>query len=226
MFDFDVFLLHDAPLTLREVLFAFVVTLVLTQIIATVYIWTFRGMSYTRSYVLAIVVGGVVATMMMLAINNNVAAGLGIAGSLAFVRFRTSVRDPRDMVFVFAALGAGVASGLRAHMIAIVGTSAFCFATIVLTLVEFGSVRQFDGLLRFVASSESDQHDLGDILKRFTRRFALVTMREVHQGAALEYAYHVKMRGSEAKRDLVRMLQGTEGVDDVSYLDQEDTVEI
>lgn len=226
MFDFDVFMLHDAPLTLREVLFAFVVTLVLTQIIATVYIWTFRGMSYTRSYVLAIVVGGVVATMMMLAINNNVAAGLGIAGSLAFVRFRTSVRDPRDMVFVFAALGAGVSSGLRAHMIAIVGTGAFCFACIVMTLIEFGSVRQFDGLLRFVAVSDGDQDDLSSVLKRFTRRFALVTMREVHQGAALEYAYHVKVRGAEAKRDLVRMLQGTEGVDDVSYLDQEDTVEI
>ncbi len=226
MFDFDVFQLHDAPLTLREVLFAFTVTLVLTQIIAMVYIWTFRGMSYTRSYVLAIVVGGVVATMMMLAINNNVAAGLGIAGSLAFVRFRTSVRDPRDMVFVFAALGAGVASGLRAHMIAIVGVGAFCFASIVLTLVEFGSVRQFDGLLRFVASASSPPDALTEVLRKYTRRFALITMREVNQGRGLEHAYHVKLKGSSSKRDLVALLQSTHGVDDVSYLDQEDTVEI
>ena len=108
-------------------------------------------MSYTRSYLHAIVLGGVIACMLMLAINNNIAAGLGIMGSLAIVRFRTSMRDPRDMIFVFASMAAGIACGLGAHFVAILGTAVFCVTNAVVTMLNIGSQRQFDGLLRFLA---------------------------------------------------------------------------
>jgi hypothetical protein len=87
----------------------------LTQMLGAVYVWTFRGMSYSQGLVHAIVLGSIIACMLMLAIGNSIAAGLGIAGGLAIVRFRTALRDPRDMMFVFAGLGTGIASGLGAH---------------------------------------------------------------------------------------------------------------
>ena len=107
---------YSEPLTPRTAVLSLLLAFLLSQLVGMVYVWTFRGMSYSRSFVHALALGGIVACTLMLAINNSIAAGLGIAGSLAIIRFRTAMRDPRDMVFVFASMGAGIASGLRAHM--------------------------------------------------------------------------------------------------------------
>ncbi len=215
------------PVTLQTALLSLLLAFALTQAIGAVYTWTFKGMSYSRSFVQAVAMGSIVACMLMLAINNSVAAGLGIAGSLAIIRFRTSMRDPRDMVFVFASMGAGIAAGLKAYPAAVLGTALFCLAAVLLSVSEFGSQRIYDGLLRFVlpTSSEAEQ-ELARILKRHTRHFALVTLREVSQGDALEHAYQIQIPDQSRRVKLVRELEAVAGIQDVTLLMQEPTVEL
>jgi hypothetical protein len=98
----------------------------LAQAIAAVYVWTFRGMSYSAGFVQSLIIGATVAGMLMLAIGNSIAAGIGIAGGLALVRFRTALRDPRDMMFVFAALAAGITAGWGWHTERYGSTRGFC----------------------------------------------------------------------------------------------------
>ena len=73
----------------------------LAQLVSGVYILTFRGLSYSRSFVQGIPLGAIVTSMLMLAIGDSIAAGIGLAGGLSIVRFRTTMRDPRDMVFIY-----------------------------------------------------------------------------------------------------------------------------
>ncbi len=214
------------PLTLKVAILSLLLAFGLTQVVGATYVWTFRGMSYSRSFVHAVALGSIVAAMLMLAINNSIAAGLGIAGSLAIIRFRTAMRDPRDMVFVFASMGAGIACGLRAHVAAITGTALFCFAAVLLNATEFGSQRQFDGLLRFQLPVTSDEDVVQRLLRQHTRYFALVTLREVAQGEAMEHAYQVRLTDQVKRTALVAELEGVPGIQDVSLLLQEPTVEI
>ena len=213
-------------MTLKTIILSLLLAFGLTQAIAAVYVWTFRGMSYSKSFVQAVALGSIVAAMLMLAINNSVAAGLGIAGSLAIIRFRTSMRDPRDMVFVFASMGAGIASGLRAHTAAIAGTLLFCLAAVLLATSEFGSKRQFDGLLRFQIPLGSEDRDVSNLLKKYTRKFVLVTLREVAQGEAMEHAYQVRFGAPNSRLELIRALESLPGAKDVSLMLQEPTVEL
>ena len=217
---------YGDPISLKTVVLSLLLAFGLTQAIAATYVWTFRGMSYSRGFVQAVALGSIVACMLMLAINNSVAAGLGIAGSLAIVRFRTSMRDPRDMVFVFASMGAGIASGLRAHSAAIAGTVLFCLAAALLSGTEFGSQRQFDGLLRFRIPNAGDERAVEKLLKRHTRKFALVTMREIAQGEAMEHAYQVRLFDPKGRAELIDELERLPDVEGVSLLLQEPTVEI
>lgn len=198
----------------------------LAQLIAGVYVWTFRGMSYSKGLVHAMVIGGTIASMLMLAIGNSIAAGLGIAGGLALVRFRTALRDPRDMMFVFAALGAGIASGLGAHAVAVLGTGLFCLVIASLTFSDFGGQRRFDGLLRFRLPNSADDAEVTKLLRRHSRTVALVTLREMAQGEEMEYAYQVRLGEPRHRIDLVRALEALPGVQDVSLLLQEPTVEL
>lgn len=198
----------------------------LAQLIGAVYMWTFRGMSYSIGLVQAMVIGSSVAAMLMLAIGNSIAAGIGIAGGLALVRFRTALRDPRDMMFVFAALAVGITSGLGAHFVAVVGTVLFCAATFVLTLAEFGSQRRFDGLVRFQLPISTDEALVMGVLRKHTSFVALVTLREVAQGEAMEHAYQIRLSDQKRRFALVQDLEGLAGVQDVSLMLQEPTVEL
>ena len=136
------------------------------------------------------------------------------------------MRDPRDMVFVFASMGAGIASGLRAHTAAIAGTVLFCLAAVLLASSEFGSKRQFDGLLRFQIPLTSENQDVVNLLKKYTRKFVLVTLREVAQGEAMEHAYQVRFGAPRSRVELIRALESLPGAKDVSLMLQEPTVEL
>ena len=72
----------------------------------------------------------IITCMLMLAVGNSVAAGIGIAGGLTAIRFRTTMRDPRDVVYVFASLATGITAGVQAYAAAIAGTGIFIAASL------------------------------------------------------------------------------------------------
>ena len=217
---------YTEPVTIKTVMLSLLLAFALAQVIAATYVWTFRGMSYSRSFVLAVAMGAIISCTLMLAINNSIAAGLGIAGSLAIIRFRTALRDSRDMVFVFASMAAGICAGLRAHMAAVLGTSLFCLAVYLLTVADFGAQRKFDGLLRFSAPVGTEELSIIEMLRRHTRTFALVTLREASQGEMMEYAYQIQFHRDEGRAGLLSELGQIPGMQDVSVLMQESTLEL
>jgi len=199
----------------------------LAQVISAVYIATFRGLSYSRSFVQGIPLGAIVTSMLMMAIGDSIAAGIGLAGGLSIVRFRTTMRDPRDMVFIFAGLGVGIACGLQAYPAAIGGTALFCVAAILLFGIHYGARKQFDGLLRLVAPRDpAIAGAVTEVLREYTTHFAMVTMREVAQGDGFEHAYQVRIPDPDKRPALLHALDAIEGLRDVALHLQDPTLEI
>ena len=209
--------------TVLSLILAFLVSAVLAQ----VYVTTHRGLSYSRSFVQSLVLGAIVSCMLMLAIGNNLARGIGILGTLAIIRFRSSMKDPRDMVFIFAALATGIAMGVRAFAAALVGTVVFSAAAYLLAFTAFGARRQFDGLVRLQLPAGTDGDTaLVDVLKRHCKRWVLVALREVEQGQQVEHNYHVKLVRPEDREVFVRDLKAIPAIRGVSFFLQEATEEM
>ncbi|MCD6441566.1 MAG: DUF4956 domain-containing protein [Candidatus Marinimicrobia bacterium] len=208
-------------------LLSFTLAFVLSTIIAFIYEFTFRGLSYSRGLVQSMILGSIVSCLLMISIGDNIARGIGIVGSLAIIRFRTNLRDPRDLIFIFASLGIGVAAGVQSFTTAIIGALVFCLAALALYLSPFGSRRKHDGLLRFQVPAGSETiHNATIILKQLTRHFALITMRDVAQGDYYDYAYQVKLKKSQDNQLLISELEKIEGIRGLSYTNQEATVEV
>ncbi|MCP4499440.1 MAG: DUF4956 domain-containing protein [Deltaproteobacteria bacterium] len=211
----------------RAILVSLLLAAVLTQCIAWVYVKTFRGLSYSRSFVQALVVAGPVSAMLMLAIGTSLARGIGIVGTLALIRFRTNVRDPLDMLFVFTAFGAGIAAGTGSFAAAIIGTFIFVTLVALLRLTGFGAIQRYDGVVRFSLPNEKDSRaSLFEVLEARCSHFALITMREVKQGAAHEHAYQISLRDPAGEADFVTALCAVQGMTAVSLAMQEATVEL
>jgi len=211
----------------RRALVSLLLAFGLGQAIAVVYMATFRGLSYSRSTVHGMAMGSVITCMLMLAVGSSIAAGIGMAGGLSAVRFRTSLRDPRDIIFIFAALGVGMASGAQAHGAAILGTTIFAIGFVVLHFTGYGARQQPDGLLRFAAPAGPEAEEaIMRILRSHCRTFALVTLREAAQGTMMEHAYQISVRTPDLRAPLVSNLQAIAGVQDVALLLQEPTLDL
>ncbi|RJO63209.1 MAG: DUF4956 domain-containing protein [Myxococcales bacterium] len=217
----------STALDAKTALLCFLLAFVLSSAIAAVYERTFQGLSWSRGLLQSMVLGSLISCLLMIAIGDNVARGIGIVGSLAIIRFRTNLRDPRDLVFLFAALGVGVACGVQSFIVATVGAGLFCLAAILLQRSAFGVRRQTDGLIRFQApSGQAPAERVGAILKANTRQFVLVTMRDVAQGEFVDCAYQVKLVRPEDIGRLLAELERLEGLRGLTFMNQASTVEV
>jgi uncharacterized membrane protein YhiD involved in acid resistance len=211
----------------QEIIIAMLMSFVLSMVIATVYRWTYQGLSYSRSFVHTIVLGSLATCIIIMAIGNNLARGLGILGTLAIVRFRTPIRDPRDIIFLFAALAVGISCGATVFQVAILGCLAFSVVALYLHWSPFASRREYEGLLRFILPAGTHVgNDVQDVLARFCQSATLVGMREAVQGDVIEYSYQVRLLDPSYQADLLDALHKVPLIEEVSLLMQRSTVEI
>lgn len=213
--------------TLFSVFYAFLLSFVLGSAITILYIKTFRGLSYSRNFLHCLVLCPILTSIAMQAIGDNVARGIGMVGTISLLRFRTDIKDPRDMLFIFAALTVGLASGVHAYSVAALGALCFGIAVFVLAKTPFSHGPQYDALLRLnLTASENQQRELEQILNSHCKNYNLVSLREMGQGNILDFAYHVKFKNNGMKEALVRNVKAIEGAKSVNLMMQEAVVEI
>ncbi|MBR4559176.1 MAG: DUF4956 domain-containing protein [Fibrobacter sp.] len=216
-----------ANATLITLAYTLILTFILSSVIAWTYEKTFLGLSYSRNFVQAIVLSAVVAATVMQAIGDNVGRGLGMMGALSVVRFRTSFKDPRDIMFVFASLGAGIGCGVYAWGAAVGGTVAFCLVAFLLSRTGLGTKHFFDGMLRFALPNEAGvRGQIENLMKTSLKTFILITMREVDGGARLDVAYQVRLRATKPAAEILSELSKIEGISDVQFMMQDATTEM
>ncbi|MBQ4900389.1 DUF4956 domain-containing protein [Paenibacillus sp. Marseille-P2973] len=87
-----------------------------------VYKKAFRGVVYSYNYNVSFVLMTMITALVIMTISTNIVLSLGMVGALSIVRFRNAVKDPLDIVYMFWALAAGIASGAKLYPIALFGS--------------------------------------------------------------------------------------------------------
>lgn len=122
----------------KVALFSLLLAFALSTIIAFTYKLTYRGISFSGNFFQSMVLASSVTSMVIMAVGDNVAAGFGIIGAIAIIRFRTRINDPRNIMFIFASLSVGIATGVYGYSIAIAGTLIFCSVAFMLYFSPHG----------------------------------------------------------------------------------------
>jgi uncharacterized membrane protein YhiD involved in acid resistance len=211
----------------EQVLVSLLMAFMLSSVLATVYRWTFTSLSYSRSFIHTMILGSMAVAMMIMIVGNSLARGLGILGSLAIVRYRSPIRDPRDMTFLFACFAVGVGCGSSAYAVVIMGTFVLSSAVLLLHWSPFASRRHHEALLRFMLPPQSSSEEkVKEIMRMNCSAFSLVAMREASQGELIEYCYHVRLIDPSYREDLVARLTGVQDLSEPNLLLQRTTVEL
>lgn len=199
---------------LQTLLYTILLAFMLSSIIGIVYQKTFSGSSYSRNYVQAIILISIIAAVIIQAIGDSLARGLGIMAAMAIIRFRTNLKDPRDLLFLFASLAAGISCGAYAFTIAVVGTLGFSIAAIILYYSPLGPQQEFNGVLRFsmplhlkTDSQSKEKAYLDRFMQNYCNDFSLVTLKEIEEGERLAYSYQIKLRKDKEYEDFLTQLK-------------------
>lgn len=215
---------HSTERLVLSLLIAFIIG----QFNAWCYKWTYRGVSYSRTFTHALILIAIVSALSMSLVASNALVAVGLLGGLAIIRFRTVVRDARDTSYVFLCLICGMAAGFGFHGTAIIGAIVANLVAGYLHLTSFGAWHSADGLLRFqIKVSALDGQVFESLLTRFCRRFSVISVDESRRPGAegeavCQCAYKVRLRDPERGPDLVAALKSALDVEAVHLLiDQE-----
>ena len=215
-------------LSLQHVISAMLLSFVLCSVVAKLYQLTFQSLSYSRSFVHTLILGGMIVCMVMMSMGDSLARGIGVLGALSLIRFRTVVRDPRDMMFLFSTLGLGIACGAGMFAVAVTGCVLLSSVIVLLHWAPFATHRRYEAMLRFLVEANDDtaREDVDKILAECCSAYMLIAMREAVQGDLLEYSYQVRLIDPSYQVDIVKKLEALDTIAEVNLVMQRTTVEL
>lgn len=215
-------------MSLQYVISAMLLSFVLCSVLAKLYQVTFQSLSYSRAFVHTLILGGMITCMVMMSLGDSLARGIGVLGALSLIRFRTVVRDPRDMMFLFAALGLGIACGAGMFAVAVTGCLLLSSVIVLLHWAPFATQRRYEAMLRFLVQADDDKArtDVNAILAECCGAYTLLAMREAVQGDLLEYSYQIRLIDPSYQVDLVKKLEALDSIAEVNLVMQRTTVEL
>ena len=200
-----------------SIIFTVICSVVLGVAVAFTYEKTSRDVDRPDNFLQALILVTVVAAMIMQAIGDSLARGLGMIGALSIIRFRTTVRDPRNIVFMFSAIAIGIACGVLGFTVAIFGTIGFCLTAFLLRYSSFSEKQKLFADLRLKFYKVDGNHEaLEKVLAKHCKSYA-IRKKEFGTGTGkksnlISYTYRIKLKDTFAAQQLVDDIDDLYGV--------------
>lgn len=179
-----------------------------------VYRKTYSGVLYSRSFNVSLIAILLVTTLVISGVTSNVVLSLGMVGALSIVRFRTAVKDPMDLVFLFWALAEGILCGAGLLPLALIGCPVLG-----IFLLVFANRQQKDNpyLIIIRLNDSGLEEDIAVLLKKEVKKM-LLKSKTVTAGAGTELIYEIRPYDSgSAFVNAIGRVSGVESAVMVSY---------
>ncbi|MFW5775837.1 MAG: DUF4956 domain-containing protein [Spirochaetota bacterium] len=186
--------------------------------IAALYRYTHRSMNYESSFPQTLVLLTPIVTIVMFFIQGDLVLSLGLVGSLSIVRFRTPIKDTKDMVFLFWAIVTGLGTGTLHWTLALLATGVLSLLMTLFTLVRYGRRTHSE----FILIVSGDLPYEGDMITDLLAQAAIPTQIRSHElvDESWELTYELTLgRGMDERvHEAVSRVHRLEGVRRVSLL--------
>lgn len=170
----------STDITLRTVTVTLGITLLFGLYLFFVYRFFTRKTFYSKSFNMSIPLISLITAAIIMTIQSSLVVSLGMVGALSIVRFRTAIKDPMDLIFLYWAISVGIITGAGLSGIALVATA---FVTVLLIFLELLPVSKAPKLLVINAVGFDQEVQILDTVKQLTNYYT-VKSRTVESGPA------------------------------------------
>ncbi len=199
----------------QEMVINIVLAAVLGFILAVVYRYTHKGLSYSQSFTQTIFFVAIIVAIVMMVIGSSLAKAFALVGALSIIRFRTVVKDTRDIAFVFLALAVGMAAGTSNYFLALVSAGFVSVIAILAYKFNFGALYKSEFILRFTFDQSYDSAGYLEIIQEYGKRSNLLHIEPSGDRKTLRLTYDVSLKEDATAEKMTSSLGNVEGTSEV-----------
>lgn len=217
----------SAPTSLEVLALGLLLAFLSGQLFAWVYVLTHSGVSYSRSFVVSLIVLPVLVALVLMIMANNLVTAFGLIAVFAVIRFRNALRDTLDTCYVLSVIILGTAAGTQKFSTAVIGSLVTSALFVFLWMTASGTRHRFDLILNVRWMRTQDE--LSEVRQLLERHSLRVHVANQHFGAGMEGAdlsYRVLLRDPSRAAELLKELADLPGVNRVSSVQAADESEI
>lgn len=217
-------------LTLTEtsivlVVFGILFSFLLQLGIVFAYKYTHKGLSYSPSFIFTIVLIGVIGTVVMMVVQNNLVGAFALLGAFSLIRFRTILKETRDLAFVFFALVVGIAVGTGHYTIALVSMVLISLIILFMDRYNIGGMKSNLGFILTLNATDSlDLSIVRSLFSTYTHTFELIQTRTYGVGIN-SYVFSMNLKDSMDAAAVINALKKIPLISDVEMITGEHSVE-
>ncbi len=195
--------------TITSIILGLLTALALGAVIYFVYSKFYVGVIYSRSFAVTLVGMTLLTAMVTLAISTNIVISLGMVGALSIVRFRTAIKDPMDLLYVFWAITSGITAGANMYPLAII-SALIMVGMIVLFYHKQQRGRIYIAIVHYVTDEAGD-----NVIRAFGKMKYFVKSKTVRKEKT-EMAVEVFCKKNDTH--FMDVIKGIDGVEDATLI--------
>lgn len=203
------FLQETGNLTTADFAMSMLAAFLCGMIIYMVYRYFYKGVIYNNNFNILLVLTSMITCFMVMVISSNVVLSLGMVGALSIVRFRTAVKDPLDVGFLFWTVAVGITCGAGLYIISLAATSMISVVYILLIKVR-NRKRVYLLIVKY-------RDDAQESVTRVIRSLRKVLKNRTSTSGYTEMTYEIRM--SKNNTSFVKSLSELEGVEYASVVE-------
>ena len=202
------FLENVTSISILDMALAMVLSFFVGLFIFWIYKLTYRGVMYSSSFGVTLIGLTMIATLVILAVTSNVVLSLGMVGALSIVRFRSAIKEPLDIAFLFWSIAVGIVIAAGLLPLAVFGS---LFINII--LVIFVSWKSHDNPFILILRCHSEEAETAakSVLEANIKKLVLKS-KSIREGE-IELHYEVRLKDDETS--FLSTIADTEGVLDI-----------
>ena len=216
-----------APTNLPALALGLLLAFCMGHIVSGVYMVTHSGLSYSRAFVISLILMPTIVALVMNILSNNLIMAFGMMAVFAVVRFRNILRDTLDTVYVLTSIVLGMACGSQKFTTALLGCGLIVGLMLYLWMSMYGSRHRYDLIVNLHwGRSLAELPDLVQSLNRHSRRTLCASQRS-HEGyEGTDLSYRLLLRDPRRVDELIGELRETAGVSRVTSMQADDESEM
>ena len=197
--------------SLTTIALGLITAILMGAVIYLIYSKFYVGVIYSRSFAITLVGMTILTAMVTLAISTNIVISLGMVGALSIVRFRTAIKDPLDLLYLFWAITTGITSGAGMYLL-VVATAIVMIVMIFIFYHKQQKGRIYITVIHYIGDEAGD-----NVIRAFGKKKYFVKSKTVRKGKT-EMAVEIYCKDNDLFfLDKIRDIEGVEDATLIQY---------
>lgn len=202
---------NNLGVPVTQIVISMMVTILLSMFVYWVYKKTYSGVMYCKNFNITIMLISTVTSMVMMIIGSNLALSLGMVGALSIIRFRSAIKDPKDIAFLFCGIGVGLSTGTGIYIVGIIGSIVIAF----MLFVFDRGIYDDSTYLLIVRGSDLDSSKVESVIKNNVKKYKLKMKNS--SNISDEISYEIKIKENE-DNNIIKELKKINNINNVNIV--------